>query len=140
MISSTPDAAYEMCTEYCPPCDRPFKYRQLEISIESTTKQEITRLNNNNNNTNININTTSSTKPKVNNKEGKKKKGKKNLQALESRYTSTDNYGYATPNYDEFDEDYDDSEDEDDNHNRIYSGETDLLSVTRTPFFQNDVN
>lgn len=121
MISSTPDAAYEMCTEYCPPCDKPFKYKQRELSFVSTITQE--RLNN----------TTPSTKTKV---KGIKKKKKKKLQALESQYTSVDNYGYVTPNYDdEFEEDDYDDEDQ----NQIYSGETDLLSVTRSPFFPNDV-
>lgn len=122
MISSTPDAAYEICTEYCPPCDKPFKYKQRELSIVSTITQE--RLNN----------TTPSTKTKV---KGLKKKKKKKLQALESQYTSVDNYGYVTPNYeDEYDDSYDD---EDEDQNQIYSGETDGLSVTRAPYFPNDV-
>lgn len=129
MISSTPEAAYEMCTEYCPPCDQPFKYSPVKIpSMIVQPKPE--RLNT----------TNSNTKPK----EAKhSKKKKKNFQALESQYTSLD-IG-TSRSYDDIDEEeYEESDDEDENENSSRfnhpSPELNIITVTRPPIYENNVS
>lgn len=135
MISPTPDAAYEMCNEYCPPCDQSFKYSQLKANNVSGTTVTATN---------------SLSTPKVlskpdkgnstSSKDGKSKdskhgkKKKKKLQALESQYTSVD----VGPDFDDDDYDDEDESDNDENPNRGNSDMT-IVSITRQPTYENNV-
>lgn len=123
MISSTPAAAYEMCTEFCPSCDKPFKYKQAQMGSSTAEVQNTTT-------------------PSTKSKEVKlTKKRRKNLQAVESHYASVDSEGNR--NYEEIDEDedYDDTEEEEDEDiNEVVPVEKDILSVTHVPFFENEVS
>lgn len=129
MISSTPDAAYEICTEYCPPCNKAFMYTSGKFS-HTTIQPKQERLNA----------TTQSSKSKES-KHGKKKK--KNFQALAGQYSTVD--GSPARNYEEFDDEYyEESDDEDEENqnkdNLSYSTpEMNVISVTRQPIYDNNV-
>lgn len=131
MISSTPDAAYELCTEFYPSCDKPFKY--YSPKIESSTEVTPTDLPKYER---LNSTTTGSKKES---KHSKKKK--KNLQSQESEYTSSVDSESAQRNYEDLDEEYDETEEEDDStgQNRVEIESDTVLALPGTPF-DNDVS
>ena len=140
MISSTPDAAYEICTEYCPPCDQPFKYVQPKLNLPEVIR---TKNNNNNDKQNLTNNNNSNNGKKDGKQQGKKKK--KHFQALESQYTSLD--GNLIRINEDFDEDdYEEGNDDDEDENQTKENlsfvvpDINIISVTRQPSYDNNVS